>query len=208
MGPEEEAKRFSLHKSLAVNESGFFESTFRNDWKESSENVIRLPDRDPEAFEMFFLFIYTRRIYSRQANDLFGNDGPSEWYRLAHAWTLSAYLQATDFQDAIADAVLEKASLKSASLHDIHKIIYANSIIGTPVRKLFVDLAVWKWDVVSLEAQSNGLSWSDFFRDLSIALLKTRGSTEEARVVKYSCDYHEHRLRGTICYRAKRHGFS
>lgn len=127
---------------------------------------------------------------------------------LHQAWAFGAYLQATDFQDAIADVILEKATAASPATYSVHKFISAKSNVGAPIRKLLVDIAVWKWDVSTLEAQSNEAAWSDFFRDLSIALLKTRGSTEEDRIVKPSCDYHEHRLKNTFYRRMKRHGFS
>ena len=50
VGSPENAKRFSLHKTLAVNASAFFDGAFRNEWKESSENVVHLPTHDPQHF--------------------------------------------------------------------------------------------------------------------------------------------------------------
>jgi hypothetical protein len=197
-----------LHKTLAVRESAFFDKAFSKDWKESEENEIRLPDHEPEHFQIFLLWLYTRRIFSSQAMVIACNECIDEWDLLANAWALGAYLQATDFQDTVADAILEKTAQGCGSMHSIHKIIYANSVAGAPIRKLVVDIAAWRWDVPMLEAQGNNAAWSDFFRDLSIALLKTRESTEDSRVVKASCDYHDHRLKGGVCYKIKRHGFS
>jgi hypothetical protein len=105
--------------------------------------------------------------------------------------------------------MLEKAAQGSISTQSVHQTIYANSVAGTPIRKLVVDMAVRRWDVTMLEAQSNNATWSDFFRDLSIALLKIRSSPrEESTVVNKNCNYHEHRLEGGACYTTKQHGFS
>ena len=208
MGQEDHIKRFSLHKSLAVRESAFFEKAFSKEWKESEENEVRLPDHEPEHFKVFLQWLYTRRIFSSQAMVIACNECIDEWDLLANAWALGAYLQATDFQDTVADAILEKALQGGGSMHSIHKIIYANSVAGSPIRKLVVDIAVWRWDVTMLEAQGNNAAWSDFFRDLSIAMLKTRESTAESKAVKASCEHHEHRPQGGACYKTMQHGFS
>ena len=206
VGPPDNAKRFSLHKALAVNASAFFDGAFRNEWKESSENVVHLPAHDPEHFEIFFLWLYTRRVFSYQANGFVRDGGGEEWDRLANAWALGAYLQATDFKDAIADVVVEQAGQVSASMHSLHKIIYANSVAGAPIRKLIVDVAVWRWEASTVEAQASDASSSDFYRDLSIALLKHRAASIDGRAVKASCDYHAHGEK--CCYKTKQYGFS
>ena len=189
-----------------MNASAFFDGAFRNEWKESSENVVHLPAHDPEHFEIFFLWLYTRRVFSCQAEVFVGNKGGEEWDRLANAWALGAYLQATDFQDAITDAIVERAGQIFASIHSVHKIIYANSVAGAPIRKLIVDVAVRHWDASTVEAQVSDASSSDFYRDLSIALLKDRAASNNDRVVKASCDYHSHGEK--CCYKTKQYGFS
>ena len=208
VGEEDNIKRFSLHKCLAIKESAFFEKAFSNDWKESEENKITLPNHHAEHFQIFTSWLYTRRVFTYQAKLYFGKEGSDEWDLLANAWALGAYLQATDFQDTIADAMLEKVMQGSISAQTVHQTIYANSVAGTPIRKLVVDMTVERWDVAMLEAQSNNAAWSDFFRDLSIALLKNKSPTrQESTVLKKSCDYHMHGLEGGVCYTTKQHGF-
>ena len=145
-------------------------------------------------------------MFSCQAKVFVGNEGSEEWDRLANAWALGAYLQTTDFQDAVTDTIVEQADQLFASTHSIHKIIYANSVAGAPIRKLIVDLAVWRWNASTVEAQANEATSSDFYRDLTIALLKDRAASTNDREVKASCDYHAHGEKS--CYKTKQYGFS
>ncbi|KAK3687004.1 hypothetical protein LTR37_019256 [Vermiconidia calcicola] len=152
---------------------------------------------------MFFLWTYTRRIYSNQEGDVEGQTD-KEWDRLANVWALGAYLQATDFKDAITDAIIEKA-LTDSVYQTMHAIINAKSVEGAPIRRLIVDIAATRWDTETLKAQQNDPVWSDFFRDLSIALMAGRPSSvlERARWEYDHCAYHEHRDLNTPCYRTK-----
>lgn len=204
VGPPDEEQRFSLHKDLAINKAGFFENAFRNEWKESSENTVHLPDHKPEHFQIFFLWTYSRRIYTSEPRKV--SDGTTEWDSLAGAWALGAYLQAADFQDAVTDAIIETAGNDVAARHTMHETIYANSVAGAPIRKLLVDIAVWRWDSTLLEEQDNGAAWADFFRDLSIALVKARSNSTSHAAVKPNCDYHEHQRKGLPCYKTKKFG--
>ena len=186
-----------------MSESDFFYNAFQRDWKEAKENSIPLPDHKAEHFRVFFLWRYTRRIFS--SNNKCGEES-DEWDILAGAWALGAFLQATDFQDEVTDALVETAKdLKSK--HSIHETISTNSVAGAPIRKLIVDIAVSHWDISALEAQGDDVACPDFFRHLSIALLKTRGFSPSSRAVEAGCDYHEHQRKGTPCYKTKQHGF-
>lgn len=189
-------KRFPLHKDLAIGESVLFDNVFRNDWKESKEKVVPLPEHQPHHFQIFFSWIYFRRICTLRPT-MFADEGKDiEWDYLANAWASGAYLHATDFQDAVADAILEKAAQTEKGKQSMHEVIYANSVAKASIRKLIVDIAVLRWDVSELEAQDNDTTGSDFFHDLLIAMLKSRGHDTSWRVVKPNCDYHEHSQKG------------
>lgn len=210
VGPNEESKSFTLHEQLAREKSDFINAAFRNEWKESEQNIIRLPDYHPEHFELFLLWIYNHTIFSSKEGDepvqqLGGVD--KEWDRLASAWVLGAYLQAPDFRDAVTDAIIEKlSSCFSKFNQSMHEIIYANTDASAPIRKLIVDIAIWRWDESILKAQKNDPAWSDFFYDLSIAMMSARKTADFGASppwVKDPCAYHEHH-KDSACYKSKR----
>lgn len=205
--PDDNAKSFSLHQQLARDESGFFDSAFRGKWKDTESKVIRLPEYDAEHFQLFYLWIYAHKIFSAKADDVQGSVD-KEWDRLANAWALGAYLQATDFKDAVTDAIMDKVSQnrRSAS-QSMHEIIYPKSLANADIRRLIVDIAVSCWNKETLEARSNDPSWADFFRDLSIALVDQRhyghSHLPKSPWDADKCWYHEHRTSNAVCYRSK-----
>lgn len=201
VGPNEAPTRFSLHKELASKESAFIEAAFRHEWKESEQNVIHLPDHDPEHFRLFFLWTYNRAMFSMNQSD-----SQSEWNLLAGAWALGAYLQAPDFRDAVVDAIIAKAYYNSLCEQTMHEIIYPNSQTDAPIRKLLADIASYRWGPSKLRALKNDASWSDFFFDLSITMMDKQHSTDGTVTAPWqrdACAYHEHSLNGAVCYKTK-----
>ena len=204
---------------MVKKETGFFDAALRKGWKETDKRVVPLPEYEAEHFQLFFLWIYERRIFSAKADDVQKGNTDKEWDQLANAWTLGAYLQATDFTDAVTDAIIDKASQSGRHApQSMHTIVYPKSLAGAPIRKLIVDIAVSCWQKSTLQAQSNDPAWSDFFLDLSVALLENRNiyksqiSSSPYRTISESekppwdlnrCVYHDHMKTKTSCYKSK-----
>lgn len=207
MGASEAPTLFTLHQNLASKESAFIKAALRGEWKESKEKVIRLPEHEPEHFQLFSHWIYDHAIFSAQEGgekDALGID--KEWDRLARAWVLGSYLQALDFKDAVVGAIIEKATHNLDCRQYIHEIIYSNSHFGAPIRRLLADIASWRWNRFDMCAQSSRLRHSDFFYDLSMALMHRHDSPDSATApmrLRDACSYHEHGLHESECYRAK-----
>lgn len=205
--PQDEPTSFSLHEQLVRKESGFIEAAFRNGWKESEEKVIHLPDHDPEHFQLFFLWVYNHIIFSAKEEDAPEGETDKGWDRLANAWALGAYLQAPDFRDAVADAIIEKLWFGFKFGQSMHESIYPSTDANAPIRKLIVDIATWRWDPSILKKQKNDGSWSDFFYDLSVAMMSSRKTIDLSGSppwVRDPCAYHEHLNKNSACYKSKR----
>ncbi|GAD94933.1 BTB/POZ domain protein [Paecilomyces variotii No. 5] len=51
-------QEFKVHKLIVCSQSGYFARFFERDWKEVTENVIRLDEDDPRAVEAMINFMY------------------------------------------------------------------------------------------------------------------------------------------------------
>ncbi|GAB1731873.1 hypothetical protein NU195Hw_g5190t1 [Hortaea werneckii] len=187
-----------VHENLIRRHSKFVEAISRNDWKEKESRVIEFPEHDEEYFRIFFDYIYSHNIFRSINNDCLSGKlmEDKEWDRLAHCWALGAYSQATNFQNAITDAIVEKVlSLQGQQpLQTMHKIIYPHSRAGSGVRKLPVDIAIHGWSTDFLKEQSMGMEWAGFFFDLSVATYAYRGEDFDTPMYRMSrdCYYHSH----------------
>ena len=202
VGDEKHPVPFSLHAGLARAQSEFIDAAFRYGWKESEEKTIRLPDHEPEHFQLFLWFIYTRSIFSTKSGDK-ELDHDREWARLVDSWLLGHYLQAADFKDAVIDAIIQKVLQSGDWVRQrMYQAVYARTDDRSPLRRLVVDIAVWRWNTKFLKAQRNHADWSDFFFDLAIAQSKKSNHKQPLYEID-SCEYHEHRNNNTPCYKTK-----
>ncbi|KAK5128590.1 hypothetical protein LTR08_004053 [Meristemomyces frigidus] len=212
VGPEPDPKAFWMHQELATKLSGLIDDTCQNRTDAGETPVINLPRSDPEHFELFFLFAYTRSIFSTKHDDLSDGTVDQEWLRLVQAYALGDHLHTMDFQDAVVDAILEKINNTRRSLPPmLHRVIYCNIKSNTLLRRLAVDIAAWRWDNAFLTAQKTAGGWrgsdacTDFFVDLALTLNETKntGQSGQPPFEGNTCAYHEHRLAGTPCYKTK-----
>ena len=162
--------------------------------------MIHLPEHGEEHFRIFFDYIYCHHVFSSKPDDCLSGKSPEdkEWDRLSHCWALGAYLQATSFQNAVTDAIIEKVlSIQGQQpLQTIHKIIYPHSQAGSGIRKLLVEIAMHGWSTDFLEEQSMGMEWGEFFFDVSVAMHAQKGKPLDKPKYRRSgtCHYHSHGL--------------
>lgn len=193
-----------MHQTLVSEQSQFFAKTFSKSWKENVERVVRLPDCQPAHFQLFFLWLYKRCIFS--GSDALRGAIDPEWSLLAHAWLLGDYLQATDFKDAITDTLIAKVSdTFLGAWQTMHEIIYPRSTHNAPIRRLIADIAACKWENQDIKTLRVDPEWAEFLPDLSAALAERRGKEfgEDVPWESDRCRYHEHAQAGTPCYSSK-----
>ncbi|SMY25424.1 unnamed protein product [Zymoseptoria tritici ST99CH_1A5] len=59
----QEQKQYAVHKQLLCNKLGYFRSAYRTKMREATEDVFRLEDVTPAAFECLIAWLYTGLIY-------------------------------------------------------------------------------------------------------------------------------------------------
>ena len=192
--------------------SGLIDNTCRLHANAGDSVVINLPDFEPKPFELFCLFTYTRNIVTTEQADAPESTVDREWLLLVQAWALGDHLYATDFKDAVIDAIIDKLNNdRVAKPPTLHRIIYCNANPDTLLRQLAVDIAAWRWDNTFLANQKIAGGWrgwdvcTDFFVDLALSLNKAKktGQSGEPPFEGDTCTYHEHRLVETPCYKTK-----
>ena len=84
----------------------------------------------------------------------------------------------------------------------MHQRIYPASVADNSLRRLAVDIAVWKFDSATFKELGQGL-WDKLFVDLAMRLheLSNKGSKGPAPFLVHNCHYHEHVAAKKPCYK-------
>jgi len=102
------------------------------------------------------------------------------------------------------DAMIEKARATATHPTKAYQTASSQNSTNNGLRRLFVDIAAFKWSQVSLATAKADKYWNVFFLDLALRL---HGLKEEDRkgippFFVSTCEYHEHLAAKTPCYRS------
>lgn len=179
VGAEGLLESFHVHEELLCRTSDFFTAALSKDWKESRQKIVRLPEDDPDLFEIFADFLYGGRIHSTKESDTIGNTDDDyykdpERERLARCWILGDKLAAPLFQDASIDAIIQKMVETERAPVNLHGIAYLETSGSNPLKRLVVDIAAWRYTADDFDdSEEDHESQSQFQRD-TIARLRER----------------------------------
>ncbi|KAF2768003.1 hypothetical protein EJ03DRAFT_253755, partial [Teratosphaeria nubilosa] len=133
-----------VHEQLLIAHSAFFEAALHRDWKEGQQRVISLPLDEPEAFHIYVRYMYTGSLHldDIQANELN--------MMLCQLYCLGERLLDSTFQDTVLDALVTASRVRDPATgrrsvplkSDKVNLIYDGTPLGSPMRKLLVDMAV------------------------------------------------------------------
>lgn len=177
----------------------------RNNWAEAEERIIRLPEDDPDSFDVYRHWIYSRAICSQgETTDLMETN--KEWYLLADSYILGEKLQDADFKDAVLDAMIEKMEVEKTFQTRLTLRLYKGTPKGSLIRQFMVDMHVWKAEDSWFAEHYRPHYDCESLFDIAAAFVKQgikKTSAEKPPFMKDRCLYHEHTRSGTPCYKTK-----
>jgi hypothetical protein len=206
VGPQATGTRFLFHADLVSQHSDFFQARPEEGWKEAEERIVRLPDLPDDtanSFDDFLCFLYTGKVYSVVIDEENEPGEDCEWLRLIDAWILGEVLLSVSFKDAVLDAIVHRLSAKSSSPVQLYISAYRYSSSSSPIRRLMVDIAVYRWEESSMSLpvdEEDRVGVFPFFQSVSLALLRWKLQSEVATKAEDmdptrregTCFYHEH----------------
>jgi len=192
--------------------SEFVDAAMRGPWQESQERSISLPDFDKQDFGIYFHWLLSGVIHTRQRNDHAPSALFYEIVKLPGLFDLGHYLVDTDFRDALSDVLVQCASeLKRVPYSfppEYGRWFYKKVPSGSPTRKLVADLIAWTLNEQELGSLAAGKLTKE--PELLLDVLLAVGGRYITRPPrnspfdgwKTSCKYHCHGDEKT-CYRKK-----
>lgn len=142
---------FHVHESLLRSRSKFFDAALNKCWQEGKAGRLELPEDEPEIFEIYQNFLYTRTLPIKEANrelKLRDDENHPEYFALALFYVFGEKVQDVNFKNAAIIGILKRMQepvRNNQCWYPVTKvvdIIYTGTMPGSPARKLMVDVHV------------------------------------------------------------------
>lgn len=139
---------FTVHDKVLKTENGskFFQVAFDNGFKETHTGVLKLPEDDPEAFELLLHWSYGKAVGGFNCENLLGDDiGAST---LLKSFVLASKYMLTSLHDAVITCMWKRVSspssnwLKANLTRDALQYYAANTMEHCKMDRLLVDWIV------------------------------------------------------------------
>lgn len=194
----QQKKSFIIHKGLLCHYSDYFGGAFNGSFRESAERKLPLPHEQVCLFEVFRLFLYTNQILNTE-----NVTGPEFSYTtLTELWVFGDKYLAPTFQNAIMDCIIKRNETTHTVALYCLPFIYANTLPGSPLRRVIVDIAAYKGAIEDFVVPPHEEHWSaESLRDLVLTLYrkhKDHVGKNEMPKERGKCYYHIHK-KGEKC---------
>ena len=168
----------------------------KEEWKEGQEGTIPLPNDEPRVFDLYGQWLYRRTIPIIDSTIDSGKES-TEQDLLVRAYAFGEKIQDTTFQNTILDALImstntpDKQKRRWFPGRALVSRAYEGTPVGSPLRRLMVDLHNYHGDASWVEGGHN----EEFLVDLVREMYKTRPrptSADPTGSIIDSCAYHLH----------------
>lgn len=208
----EEAKSV-VHKHILCRSSEFFQAAYRGEWREAIDKVVRLPEVDPDTFDLYLGWLYTKQIdlpsvpaAGFRDDEALEQEEDDLLHSLINAYALGDVVADTSFRNAVVDKardMLIPPHPKRVVLPGFREIteLYCRVPRRPKLSRLFVD--IWVFYL------ADGASFAKHLQDIPTDFVAEVASIcMEERTMRFAdreptrrsrCFYHEHRNDSDKC---------
>ncbi|KAG9533470.1 hypothetical protein KCU93_g339, partial [Aureobasidium melanogenum] len=143
-----EKKAFHIHKDLLTYYSDYFRGAFNGSFVEATKGKISLVDERVDVFDVVNQFVYTRQLSD-------GADSAMGWELLIRVWIFGDKYLMPCLQNKAMNALIQK-NREAKFIPTLQlKIIYDNTLPGSPLRKFVLNLVTYKVSDMDASMQKN-----------------------------------------------------
>ncbi|THX79949.1 hypothetical protein D6D05_04734 [Aureobasidium pullulans] len=184
-------KSHSLHKDLLCFYSDYFRAAFNGSFKEATDGKIELMDVEPEVFDIFQVWLYSRRVQASQKPVLC-------YMTLAQLWVFGDKYQIPLLQNEVMDEIFARRARLKVFHTPLVKLAYEQTPVGSPLRKAVIEIVGHTMGLqedhgsaLELSRQSN---WSvESLIDLVRAVdARDKALPQWSSPIREKCYYHVH----------------
>ena len=154
----EDKASFYVHENILCSASPFFKAAFNGNFKEAAEGDISLPEDDPETFERFLQYLYTKSYnLSSYATDKLEACQRQTW-EYVKLYVFAEKAQVEPLQHHIIRglfALEQKKHTKYPVPYECIKYAYDHTMPGSPLRRILAATYVWHTQVLAPKLLAN-----------------------------------------------------
>jgi hypothetical protein len=179
-----------MHKDLLIFYSDYFRGAFNGSFSEATERKMSLIDERVDVFTVVNQFVYTRQLSG-------GVDSHLDCEILIRTWIFGAKYLMPALQNKVMTALM-KQHTESGAIPAIHaKLIYANTLPGSPLRRFATDLIAYRCDMGIWMTPHGSQLWphealTDLLRVMGAQKMENYGTFALPELNKGKCYYHVH----------------
>jgi hypothetical protein len=186
-------KEYDVHKALITGRSEFFARALNGKWKESDEATVTLPEAE-ETFETYLELLYTNTLpledlisiyinkeqqvkkaeedFQREINEAAGQ----EYKDMCTLYIFCNRVQDTTSKNLILTAMVEQINKRRADGRRHHpgkvqiNLVYDGTMPGDCMRKLLVDIHVWRGSEFWFKGQNCDSYPAEFLWDYALRM--------------------------------------
>lgn len=146
MGTGKKVKSYHIHGSCLTASSLFFKKALSGSWKESNERVVKLPKDKSDTFELYLNCIYGQEMSIEPDPIPIDHQGLEEQLELANLYVFAEKMQDVRTKNKVVKAFMQtvfkirKDGVWFAPAVKVVRLIYENTLAGSPMRRLLVDI--------------------------------------------------------------------
>ncbi|KAF2660742.1 hypothetical protein K491DRAFT_674661 [Lophiostoma macrostomum CBS 122681] len=205
VGKDTKARPFTIHKELITSRSKFFANALKGSWRESKDNVVKLPEDDVDTFDLYVNLLYFGSIHIPEAGATAQREetlteklvrvSHQEYMALSKLYVLCDKLQDIQGVRLVTHAFVEATQKAKAPgkicFPDLWVVdyVYNNTPHGSPLRSFLMD----SYAVFATNDWLRGTrSWisKDFLYDVTMSMLSLRSNPAGVDKVKYGSNYY------------------
>ncbi|KAH4779353.1 hypothetical protein HBH63_128640 [Parastagonospora nodorum] len=139
VGSECDKKEFHIHGGLLQHYSSYFRRAMKPEWTRDATDRIELKQEDPALFQIVFHWFYSGKLYSTPAAN---GQVPVSEPDLCKIFVVGDCRGIPELCNAAINLLFQRFANEWAYACRCLNYIYTNTIAGSCLRSLFVDLAV------------------------------------------------------------------
>lgn len=190
VGPAE--KKFVVHKATICRLSNFFKAACSRQWKEGQENLLRLPETDAEAFNVYAHWTYSDNLDMSLMTEPLSFTSPS-YLHLGKIWILSNYFGNNALGNLVIDRLLQ--TMDRLLFHRVStptlQYLFTNLPVDSKIRRLFIDAVTATMNGTTFEKEGKSLPQEIVFE---LARRHAFGQSPQLPGPTFAdrCKYHTH----------------
>lgn len=201
-------EKFTIHKSVLCAQSKFFEAACKNEWMDSNDRSLKLPEDESDCIRAMITWMY--HPFIRIPKGLCGKE--KEMARvafLARLWVVADKFNILRLRNDSLDGIIHyldnyvRGTVGKTAMdffhHEVLSFVYQNTYESAPIRKVLVDFAIETLEQNDVDVLRGSPAEEFLFELLKNMMSNSRRQPKASLCVEFCSQYHEHDDRSSEC---------